>query len=200
MAVAPLAAEAALNYAAIDDWKPAYEKLNSPWYRYPGSHWERQGPDTKGIDSAQYKEPRGVYAFHLLLGHHGLYSLTPIWLLAMAGVVASAAQTDRGNRWRQVMALTLAVSVVVIVFFAAWVETANYGGWTSGPRWFFWLTPLWLLALLPAADWLAPRLAGRVLGYGLLAVSTFSAAFPAINPWRHPWLFQLLEYLGWVRY
>jgi hypothetical protein len=96
--------------------------------------------------------------------------------------------------------LTLAVSAVVIVFFAWLVGTANYGGWTSGPRWFFWLTPLWLLALLPAADWLAPRRGGRVVGYVLLAVSVFSAAFPAVNPWRHPWLYQLLEYLGWVRY
>jgi hypothetical protein len=199
-AILPLVALAALNYAAIGDWKPAYEKLDSPWYRYEGSHWQSQGPETRGIDSAQFKEPRPVYAFHLLLGHHGVFSLTPIWLLAVAGMIASAARSERGGRWRQVMIVTLAVSLVVTVFFAWLVSTANYGGWTSGPRWFFWLTPLWLLAMVPAVDWLAVRGWGRVLGYVLLAASVFSAAFPSINPWRHPWLFQLLEYLGWVRY
>jgi hypothetical protein len=199
-ALLPLATQAALNYAAIGDWKPAYEKLDGPWYRYPGSHWERQGPDARGIDSAGFKEPRSVYAFHLLVGHHGVFSLTPIWILAVGGMIASTVRSESGNRWRQVMLLTFAVSAVVTVFFAWWVSTANYGGWTSGARWFFWLTPLWLLALLPAADWFAERCWGRALAYMLLAVSVFSAAFPAINPWRHPWLFQLLEYLGWVRY
>jgi hypothetical protein len=92
------------------------------------------------------------------------------------------------------------VSVVVLVYFAEVVGTVNYGGWTSGPRWFFWLTPLWLLALLPAADWLAPARWGRALGYLLLGVSVFSASFPAWNPWRHPWIYQYLEAAGWVRY
>ena len=31
-------------------------------------------------------------------------------------------------------------------------KTNNYGGWTERARWFFWLTPMFLLALLPAAD------------------------------------------------
>jgi hypothetical protein len=198
-AALPVAALAALNYAAIGDWKPAYEKLDSPWYRYEGSHWEKQGPQARGIDSAGFKEPRPVYAFHLLLGHHGVFSLTPIWLLAVGGMGAAGSAAG-GRRWRQVMVLALAVSVVGVVFFAAVVGTRNYGGWTSGARWFIWLTPLWLLALLPAAEWLAPRRPGRALAYVLLTVSVFSAAYPAVNPWRHPWLYQLLEYLGWVRY
>jgi hypothetical protein len=92
------------------------------------------------------------------------------------------------------------VSVVVMLYFTCWVATRNYGGWTSGPRWFFWLTPLWLLALLPAADRLAASLGGRLVAYLCLAVSVFSVSFAAVNPWRHPWLYQLLEYLGWVRY
>lgn len=196
-ALLPLAALTALNVAAIGDWKPAYEKLDTEWYQYPGSHWKAQGASTRGIDSAQYKEPREVYAFHLLLGHHGVFSLTPVWVLAMAGM---AAGVTASGRWRQVMMLTLAVTVVVTLYFACWVTTRNYAGWTSGPRWFFWLTPLWLLALLPAADRLAPWTSGRVFGSLLLFASIFSAAFPLVNPWRHPWLFQLMEYLGWVRY
>jgi hypothetical protein len=153
-----------------------------------------------GIDFAGDREPRPVYAFHLLLGHHGVFSLSPVWLLATIGLAGSMVRPNRSRRWWQMMLLTVGVTVAVTVFYAAVVSTTNYGGWTSGPRWFFWLTPLWLLALLPAADWLAGRPVGRGVGCILLAVSAFSAAFPAINPWRHPWLYQLLEYLGRVRY
>ena len=96
--------------------------------------------------------------------------------------------------------LALAVTAAVTVFFAAIVSTVNYGGWTSGARWFFWLTPLWLLGLLAAADVLAASRLGRGLACALLGLSVFSAAFPAWNPWRHPWLYQALEAWGWPGY
>jgi hypothetical protein len=41
-------------------------------------------PLGKGIDFNQ--EPASVYAFHLLFGHHGWFSLTPVWFLALAGL------------------------------------------------------------------------------------------------------------------
>ena len=78
--------------------------------------------------------------------------------------------------------------------------TNNYGGNSSGPRWLFWLTPFWLLTMLPAADWLAGRRWGRGLACLLLAVSVLSASYPTWNPWRHPWLYNLLEYLNLVHY
>jgi hypothetical protein len=200
-ALIPVGAQAGLNYAQLGDWKPAYEKLDSVWYRYEGSHWNKQGADRQGIDFAGDKEPREVYAFNLLLGHHGVFSLTPVWLLSVAGLMRSLiAGRGRGARWWDVALLTLLVSVVVIVFFTAVVSTVNYGGWSSGPRWFFWLTPLWLLALLPAADRLGAAAAGRTLGYVLLAVSVFSAAWPVWNPWRHPWIYQVLENWEVVKY
>jgi hypothetical protein len=200
-ALLPVAAQAGLNYAALGDWKPAYEKLDSPWYHYEGSHWAKVGAQRQGIDFAGDKEDRRTYAFHLLLGHHGVFSLTPIWLLSAAGLALTLTrQWEWDRHWGQLALVTLGVSVVVIVFFAAIVSTVNYGGWTSGPRWFFWLTPLWLLALLPAADGLAPARWGRGLGYLLLGVSVFSASYPAWNPWRHPWIYQFLEAWGWVRY
>jgi Zn-dependent protease with chaperone function len=94
--------------------------------------------------------------------------------------------------------LAIFATAVVIAFYV-W-NSNNYGGWTSGPRWFFWLTPLFLLAMLPVADWLARCRAGRGLAYLFLAVSVFSAAYPVWNPWRHPWIYQLCEYMNWVSY
>jgi hypothetical protein len=56
------------------------------------------------------------------------------------------------------------------------------------------------LALLPAAD----RLAGSRLGRGLCAVllgfSVLSVFYPAWNPWRSPWILQLLEFTGLLKY
>ena len=57
--------------------------------------------------------------------------------------------------------LTLVVSAVVLGFFV--LKTNNYGGNTSGPRWLFWLIPLWVLAVPPAADRLAKSAGGRLL-------------------------------------
>ena len=67
-------------------------------------------------------------------------------------------------------------------------------------RAFLWLTPLFLVSLLPAADRLSDSRVGRALAYLCLAVSAFSAAYPWTNPWRMPWTFQLAEYMGWVQY
>jgi hypothetical protein len=200
-ALLPVGAQVATNYAALGDPWPAYAKVETEWYQYEGSHWAKEGDARKGIDFAGDVEPRHVYAFHLLLGHHGLFSLTPLWLLTVAGLATSLSpRSGMGTRWRQVMWLTAGVSVVVIVFFAAVVSTVNYGGWTSGPRWFFWLTPLWLLGLLPAADRLAASPIGRIVGYVCLALSTLAVSYPAWNPWRHPWIYQAMEGWGWPGY
>ena len=63
-----------------------------------------------------------------------------------------------------------------------------------------WLTPLWLLTMLPALEWLGQRRWGRWLAYALLAWSVFSVSYPAWNPWRQPWLYNLLESGGYVAY
>jgi hypothetical protein len=87
---------------------------------------------------------------------------------------------------------------VVVTFYL--YKTRNYGGGTVGPRWLFWLIPLWLLTLLPAADWLAPRRRARGIALFLLAVSALSVAYPTWTPWRHPWLYNLLAACGWTPY
>jgi hypothetical protein len=193
-ALIPIAALLTTNDLAIGDWQPAYSKFGGPWYEYEGSHWDKatHEPNVKGIDFIH--EPKEIYALHLLIGHHGLFSLTPIWLFAVAGMLFGkpAMQLKRLNN------LAIFVTAVVIAFYV-W-NSNNYGGWTSGPRWFFWLTPLFLLAMLPAADWLGRWRAGRGLAYLFLGVSVFSAAYPVWNPWRHPWIYQLCEYMNWVSY
>src|SRR5262249_46354035 len=153
-----------------------------------------------GIDWARMHESHAAYVFHCLIGHHGLFSLTPIWLFASWGMIRGSVASLRARvakpplaakQWEFLFPLVLVVSLTVIGYY--FYKTDNYGGWTSGLRWLFWFTPLWLLVMLPVMDRVAESKWGRRFAYAALAVSVFSASYPVWNPWRHPWLFRLLE-------
>ena len=202
-ALVPAAAFLATNYLAISEWTPAYEKFGGPWYKYEGSHWGKPEAEQLGIDWAGRKETKAVYAFHVLLGHHGLFSLSPVLLLALAGMMASGAckrpGSDPPGRLHAPLAwLTLLLTVAVIGFYL--VKSDNYGGWTNGPRWLLWLWPFWWLAMLPVADRLSASRVGRGVALALLAVSVMSANYSAWNPWRHPWIYRWMDWNGWIPY
>ena len=57
---------------------------------------------------------------------------------------------------------------------------------TSGLRWMFWFAPLWLVALLPAADWCSQTRFRRGLALVLLGLSVLSAAIRPGIPGRIP--------------
>jgi hypothetical protein len=220
-ALIPATAFVLTNYLAVGQLTPVYEKFGTEWYEYPGSVWnvtEREAAAEKdreegrpiwefrNIDWAWHPqgahETKLAYAFHLLIGHHGLFSLMPIFLLAlpgmflgcrrMAGRVADLGVVD------VVSMCSLVLLVVVIGFYI--FKSNNYGGWTNGPRWLMWLAPLLLITMLPIADRLATLRWGRGLAYFCLAVSVFSVNYWSWNPWRHPWLYNLMESNGWIQY
>jgi hypothetical protein len=165
------------------------------WYDYEGSYWRPE--NVEGIDVGEASPLR--YAFNVLIGHHGLFSLTPIWLLSIAGCGMWLARGDSTQRMLAVM--TIIVTVVVIGFYLSRPQIdRNYGGGTCCLRWLIWLTPLWLLAMLPAANWLSRTWSGRGLLLALLAASVFSAHYAADNPWSHPWIFDYWTALGWINY
>jgi hypothetical protein len=210
-AAVPLVALLACNQVAMGRFMPAYGEFGGPWYNFEGSHWAKRGTAlAKGIDFNE--EPTGVYAFHLLLGHHGWFSLTPVWLLALGGLLAKAIHSAadvrnvllRGRRpvWTVELfsTMTLVVSLTVFAFYLTRTQSYNYGGFTSGPRWLFWLIPLWILGLVPAADRLGGSRLGRLLCAILLGFSVLSVFYPWPNPWRAPWLLQLMEFTGYLHY
>ena len=193
------------NYLAVEQWRPAYSEFGGPWYEYEGSHWTKpkEGEEKKktGIDWARHHETRAEYALHLLVGHHGLFSLTPIWFLAMLAFFHRPA-LDRtlpahDPPWFLPW-LTAALTVVVVGFYL--VRSDNYGGWSNGPRWLMWLSPLWLLTMIPVVDRLAATARGRAIVYVLIAISVVSAHYSLTNPWRMPWIYDLMLACGWHGY
>jgi hypothetical protein len=212
-ALVPALAFFGTNYLERGQWQPVQSEFeNNVWYQYEGSHWKPPPEELKktktGIDWAKYHESRGDYALHVLVGHHGLFTLTPIWLLAVIAMLAGSWRL--GQLWRQalfretgdfpwfVQPLGLALTVVVIGFYL--VKSDNYGGYTNGLRWLMWLTPIWLTCLLPMADWLGACKIGRWVGGMCLAISVFSVSYQLWSPWRHPWIFDLMLELGWKGY
>jgi hypothetical protein len=197
-AAVPILALFACNSAAFGTVVPVYEKFETEWYRYPGSHWSRLGtPAGKGIDFID--EPKWLYAWHLLVGHHGWFSLTPAWVVGLVGFWDMLRDRPAGWRLRVWSAqLYLGVSAVVVGFYV--YKTNNYGGNAACARWLIWLTPLWVFAAAAGADRLAASRWGRRLAVLALAVSAFSAAYPTWNPWRPPWVQQLLFYAGMIDY
>jgi hypothetical protein len=199
----PVAGFFLTNYLALGQLRPVQSEFGGAWYDYPGSHWHTEpGKVRRGIDFAGQKESKATYAFHLLLGHHGLFSLTPVFLLSIAGMALALlrGRVNAGPRSGPLLVagMTLVLTVVVVAFYI--VETNNYGGWSSGPRWLMWLTPLWLLTMVPVVDQLAACRWGRGLGYVLLAASVLAASYPAWNPWRQPWIYNFMEARGWINY
>jgi hypothetical protein len=206
-ALLPLAAEILNDYLANGEWLPIYFKVGGPWYEYEGSHWVYT-PGRHGIDFARKNgETVPWYAFHLFLGHHGFFSLTPIYFLGLAGMVAAVSQVRQegfGRRkdtpisWPEIGTLTLVLSAVIFTWYI--FKSDNYGGFSNGPRWLMWLAPFWLLTMLPVVDGLCRSRWGRGLALLLLALSIFSASYSSWNPWRHPWLYDWMNSRHWIAY
>lgn len=183
-ALVPTAAALYTNHLVTGQLMPAYASWNESggFYDYPGSYWN----DRQGIDAID--EPKHVYVAHMLIGHDGLFSLTPILVVALAGLILELYR--RGDR-RLLAGTALGMTVVVMAVYT--VRTNNYGGGCHGFRWLFWVLPMWLLFLPGGIDWFIRRAAGRYLLYGLLLVSIFTVGYALDNPWSTNWMRVLLR-------
>ncbi len=194
----------ATNWIAHASFRPPYMHRSETnpddnWYHYKytvkgverSSYWL----DRKGIDRGE--PTKAAYALHSLIGHHGVFSLTPVWLLSAVGALLWIFSADRSRR--ELAAVVVAISVLCLVFYIGTrpQEDRNYGGMTSGFRWMFWCAPLWLVVMLPAADRLARSTAGMTLAALLLTLSVLSASYPTWNPWTHPWIYNWMVWTGW---
>jgi len=161
------------------------------WYDYPKSYWL----NPQGVDRGE--PSRMLYSMHMLVGHHGVFSLTPVWLLSFGGAFLCLRSGSHDLRlWG---AACLSLSLVCMAFYVARpLQDRNYGGVNCGFRWLIWLIPIWTVCLLPALDRIASNPRGKTLVCIALLVSALSASCAAMNPWTHPWLYSFWSFLGWV--
>ncbi len=163
------------------------------WYEYPGSYWMSTNESKSRIDRGEREW--SDYLAHLTVGSHGVFTLTPIWFLAVFGLPALCVSPQ--YRLRLLAWVILAISVTVITFYVLRPEVdRNYGGVCSAPRWLFWLIPLWMVAMIPALDAISEVKALRFGALLLLIISMLSAFYAWSNPWVHPWIYEVFYGVG----
>jgi hypothetical protein len=130
-----------------------------------------------------------LYLFHCTFGHHGIFSLTPVFLVTLFSWGTRSSYRDSVSKF--VLAAGLGLTVWILAFYLSRTHSYNYGGVTSGLRWAFWLIPLWVLGIVPALDRWCDSRRLTLLAAILLGVSVFSITIPRDNPWQPPWLVPL---------
>ena len=179
--VAPVC-QTVIQYSMTGDIRPFY--LVKSAYQYPGSYWGNP------IEFDALREPKAVYGFHALLGHHGLFSVTPWMLLALPWFF----QRERTEQTETLRRVAIATTAFVIGYYI--YRTINYGGRCVGMRWFMVLHPTLAIAALRTVDrYDLVRRAPLWLGL-LVGLSAVSALGGAINPWEEGFIYALFRAIG----
>lgn len=130
---------ATLNILSTGSIKPVY--LRRELYKYPGSYWA----NPQGVDAL--REPKHIYAFHVLLGHHGMFSMTPLLCVSMVGLYQSLRR--RTERFPEALCVLIATGILFTFYIRG---TNNYGGNCVGFRWAIAFTPLLFVFFV---EWMA---------------------------------------------
>jgi hypothetical protein len=198
-ALVPLAGHFWTNYLVTGDLLPAY--LHRGALTFPGSYWtidpiSGHGVGRSRIDSIY--EPWPVYLFHMLVGHHGILSLSPIFIFTLIAVWSSL--RSRGSPLRAFAALAAFLTLVLLVFYTFFAGARIYGGLSGGLRFFFWLIPLWLMLLPEGLRGKTTHRWFRGMALAFLLISVISVFYCAHNPWSRPWIHEYLHYMHWIDY
>jgi hypothetical protein len=152
---------------------PLPVQMHREWYLYENSYWRNPG----GVDALA--DPKGVYLFHITLGRAGLFSLFPVTLLGLAGLITALRSSE--PRMKAVAVTGAAGSAVLLGYYA--LTTNNYGGEAFGFRWSIAAGPVLLLMAVPAMATVKRGWQWGIAGL-LLAISAFSAYQGAQHPWE----------------
>lgn len=176
-------------YLATGHFIPIYAEWGTQSYEYEGSYWNTP-LEFDWFD--KHPEPTWLYVFHMLFGHHGLFSLNPILLFGVLGALRAVRGRDGGLK----LLAGLATGMTAMLATAYAWKTHNYGGSTQGMRWLFWVIPLWLLLVPVGLNRLWSRPWARWLILTALFFSCLSVGYGFRNPWSHPWLLDAMEHFG----
>ncbi len=190
-AIVPLAAFFATQYLAFGTFKPVYEEFGTKSYNYDGSYWNTP---LEFDYLNKFPESYGRYLFHMTFGHHGVFSLSPIFLFSIFACLRNI--VGKGRSLKTVSWITLILTIAMLAFYTWNPKARNYGGSTSGLRWLFWLIPFWLVVLPTGLGGGQDRRWVRWLSLVALVFSVLSAGYALRSPWTHPWIVDLLEHLN----
>ena len=156
---------------------------------------ERLDPFRNPAGMQLLAESKFVYTLHVLWGHHGYFSLTPVLLAAAFGLRIRCSYC-----WQSVLSAVTVATFVPATFILIF-KTRNYGGLCQGFRWLFWGIPFWLM-LLPFAvrKFEADRPKFWIPAILVVGVSVFSILTALPRPFAVSWLHQLIRSAQLVDY
>lgn len=163
------------------------------WYEYPNTYWK--DGSRRGVDKGE--PSKLIYLSQMTFGHHGLFSLTPLWLLVPAGLLLGILRGSPESR-RLVLAISVASVVCFLFYLNRPLIDRNYGGVSVCFRWLLWFAPLWLLVATPVMAWFNATPTRRGTLYTMLALSVFSMSASLESPWQSPWIYRFWQFLGWL--
>jgi hypothetical protein len=187
-ALVPIVAAAVLTHWQTGGWKPFYAYYGTDKYVYIHEGIPSYWANPKALDKNADSFP--VYLLHCTFGHHGIFSLTPLFvLMPLAWIVP--AWSDKRFRW--IVWMSGLLTVVVLGFYLSRTGNYNYGGNTSTLRWLMWLIPMWIISLIPVLDRFADARTMHIVAGLFLGVGCFSTYWSIGNPWTAPWMYSLLD-------
>ncbi|WP_145262481.1 hypothetical protein [Calycomorphotria hydatis] len=195
-ALLPIIAFLAANYIQTGGIYPFYAYYDTELYRYAVDGVPSYWMNPRGIDQNLDSPP--VYLMHCLIGHHGIFSLTPFFLLTLAAWFRL--RRDAGHPLWIVTVLSATLTVIVMAFYMTRTGNYNYGGNTAALRWALWLVPFWIFATIPMLDALYDRIWMRVVATLLVIVSVISAFSVIDSPWQSSWAYRWMDSAGWIDY
>ncbi|MCB9231136.1 MAG: hypothetical protein H6581_05720 [Bacteroidia bacterium] len=161
----PFVIQSVILYQISGSIKPFY--LQSGVYYYEGSYWLH--PESHDLTH----EPKLIYAFHVLLGHHGLFSMSPVLVLGLLGGIFWKNRYNLPHA--RFFGLLLGGMALLVIYFV--FRTYNYGGWCIGMRWFIHFMPILMFMGLPVIE----KLGKSHWGKGLLGLLLLISLVPNLQ-------------------
>ena len=146
----PMAAFVGAQYAEFGRWFLPYEAFGTEAYNYEGSLWNT--PLEMDYFN-EHPEPYWVYLLHMTVGHHGIFSLTPIYLFSVWGM----ARLLGGRRLLSLCIILTGVTIIGLgIYYLRDPDAWEAGGPMFEYAWLLLSIPILfaILVLLSAIPWL----------------------------------------------
>jgi len=123
------------NFLTFQKILPVYF-YREQFYHYKNSFW--LNPTGFNVyDELTFREPKMIYAFNILFGHHGIFLMMPILILALYYLITLSIKKNNF----QVETRTILYSLIIVIIFFIF-HTSNYSGASYVFRWFIPIVPI----------------------------------------------------------
>ncbi|WP_445175392.1 hypothetical protein [Microcoleus sp.] len=152
--------------------------MNSSLWEYPGSMFDRT--NLSGLAYHSNFSALLYYAFHMIIGHRGLISYTPILVFSIWGFV-KVFQNKEFKYRQEYLLILLASSAYVLMYI---LRSNNYSGFSYGVRWY---ANLMFLLCVPLAQISQEVKSSQMLRKAFIIVSCMSIVISFVGV-THPFL------------